>query len=76
MAGRDNHIYVDYGELMECLLQKRIRFDSEVAFKNYAIAAVHRFLIDLEHIGIDLPIDEFHFMSQVSLENSSYKLGN
>lgn len=76
MAGRDNHVYVDYGELMECLLKQRIRFSSEVDFNNYAIAAVHRFLIDLEHIGIDLPIDEFHFMSQVTLDNTSYKSGN
>ena len=76
MANRDNHIFADYGELMECLLKQRSRFDSEAEFRNYALATVRRFLVDLQHLGIEVDVGEVFFTHHFTAHISDSRLGN
>lgn len=76
MAQRDTHIYADYGELMECLLLQRSRFQSESEFENYAIAAVQRFLMDLRHLGIRTTGNKAQLLPLPAAHDSTDKLGN
>ena len=45
-----------YGELMNCLLKERARYDNEDEFKAFAWAEVRRFIVDLRALDIEIAV--------------------
>jgi hypothetical protein len=75
MTGRETSAYKDHGELMESLLKHRSRFATDEEFKDYAVAAVRRFIADLRALGIEASLRANYLDRPPSHYSPTAKLG-